>query len=335
VSMKRVFSLLFVFVAFATAAVAECVHENVTYKPLDPFCNGDNGHWEYWYCTDCKTYFEDNQFKNEASEDEIFFSNFKGHYWTEWSIEEPTPTKNGYMERRCQSGYGIEECVTLEKLGQSTQIIEESKLSDMLTENVLDLTGFEGDTSSVLMYGTDFSGLAQSNQDVIIKFDTGSVTVEKETLEKLDSVMAAECGGMIRLDLKVNEPNLLDAKQAKAVENMNVKSVLSAELLMNGKTFEEDFGGKMTVEFAYETVNPEQCKLYWVKDDGTTEIVAAKFDGQTCIAERDHFSVYVVVDGERDVPSMPSTGDNSQLFLWVGLLVLNLCAFAAGRKVCA
>ena len=53
-----------------------------------------------------------------------------------------------------------------------------------------------------------------------------------------------------------------------------------------------------------------------------------------------HFSNYVLVDTNPEIAAadaateeLPQTGDNSSLMLWMGLLMISLCAFAAGKKV--
>lgn len=329
--MRRTLLATILLTAMAFSAAAECSHANLEYHEMVPFCNG-SGNWEYWYCDDCKCYFEDEDCKNESDRDEIFFTDYKGHYWTEWSIEEPGEAQDGYMERWCQSGCGMTEYYTLEKLGQSTDIIKANKVQKTDDGVVIDLTTDAGKTSGVYMKGEEFSGFSEE-KSIVFRFDTGSMTADRETLETLSEVVKTKDVERLRLELKVNDADLLNEKQTRAAESMNAKAIMAAELMLNGEAFEADFGGKMKVEFAHETVNPQLCTLYWIREDGTAEKVKAEFDGQICTTEREHFSVYAIVEDTEVKAELPATGDDSSLFLWAGLLTIGLCAFAASRKI--
>jgi len=173
----------------------------------------------------------------------------------------------------------------------------------------------------------------EQKRDIVIKQDEIEIALNYEFMK------AVGITGDEQLKLPNPQPipleKLCDERQMKAVEDLKVMTSFSMEMLDGGEEI-TDFNGE-TLEFPIpfkipEGMRADQFVLICIAEDGSIEPMAITYrDGQV-FGVFTHFSDYAVVLVDEKV-DLPRTGDNSHLFLWLGLLAASLCAYAAHRRI--
>lgn len=173
-----------------------------------------------------------------------------------------------------------------------------------------------------------------------------SITVDNKALKTaLADVPESKIeDAKIEISVKMVDDSVLNSKQVSAMEKAGKTAVvIRATMTVNDKPIHDFKGGSVDIKLPFEMkagMNAKDLKLIYVDDHGNTEMIGnARFENGYIYATLKHFSSFVVVDtseaviDQAVVENLPQTGDNSMLLLWVGLLMISVCAYTASKKV--
>lgn len=133
------------------------------------------------------------------------------------------------------------------------------------------------------------------------------------------------------------EDTTLTTEQKAALEEKEVCTILNLEAFAGESKITEFGGGKVTVSVPFELPEGKAGTDYYVAyvaDDGNITAMPTTYADGILSFETTHFSNYVILENKTVTPtpdpSIPETGDNSRLVLFVVLTA----ASAAGLTVC-
>ena len=94
--------------------------------------------------------------------------------------------------------------------------------------------------------------------------------------------------------------------------------------------------GKITVSVPIpESWDADNIEVIYVADDGTKTLMSSQpsSDGKYILFETDHFSSYVLAEAKQtntkqESTTSPQTGDNSNMILWISLLIVSAFGLA-------
>ena len=166
--------------------------------------------------------------------------------------------------------------------------------------------------------------------DLIVEYDDARMTIENSLLDKVGA-FKADSVIMPDMQTKTYEQISLTAEQENTAKTLQVGGYLSPELRVDGKEI-ESFGGESFIAEIDFTPAAGTAGSDWVvahlREDGGLEVQPTEYRSGKLYVTFSHFSDYAIV---RSAPqaSLPQTGDNSRLLLWLGALALSV--FAADR----
>ncbi len=175
-----------------------------------------------------------------------------------------------------------------------------------------------------------------------IDFPHGSVTLDDKTLRAIIDTVGEETTATLLLE-SVGTDRLNDTQDA-ALDGQKIYGGYEAYLVCNntGVRVSDFKGGVATLSVPFEIPNglkAEKFAVWYVADDGKTQKTETWHDDGKLHWNVGYFSDFVIVyEGNETpiTPDDPSTGDNSNLFVWIALFFLGIGAvialLAADRK---
>ena len=179
--------------------------------------------------------------------------------------------------------------------------------------------------------------VASAKKSLTIETKTATVTLDSKALETV-----ADKADGAKITLKIDEiaKTALSEKQQKAIKDIDVDVIISAEILdANGNEVSKDFGGgKATIKIPFTPAEGKKLgdyTIFYIADDGKMLRIPTKVVEGYLVFELEHFSEYAVALSSEvaNIPlagETPKTGDASGLAGWAVLAVL-----AAGTAVFA
>ena len=172
--------------------------------------------------------------------------------------------------------------------GGTATIGEVDKLNKVIGDGVvaIDLSKDKKDIDTVKLDSSIVNAIAnnEDSEGLEIKLSDGTVTLDA------DAVAAVKGGD---LTIKLDKANDLNSKQKDAVKDMDVHA--NYVLTVNGTKALK--GGKVDVSIPFAVPSDKDAdgfSLYFVAEDGTTEMVSARFSGDEVRFTADAFGDYVI-----------------------------------------
>lgn len=172
--------------------------------------------------------------------------------------------------------------------GGTATIGEVDKLNKVIGDGVvaIDLSKEKKDIDTVKVDSSIVNAIAnnEDSEGLEIKLSDGTVTLDA------DAVAAVKGGD---LTIKLDKANDLNSKQKDAVKDMDVHA--NYVLTVNGTKALK--GGKVDVRIPFAVPSDKDAdgfSLYFVAEDGTTEMVSARFSGDEVRFTADAFGDYVI-----------------------------------------
>ena len=179
--------------------------------------------------------------------------------------------------------------------------------------------------TSVQLPVASLEAVADADKGLTVETSKAIVTLDTKTLEKI----VADAGTEVNVVLAVDEikEDALNTKQKDAIKDKDVELVISAEILCNNKVVSNFDGGKVKVQIPFtiaEGAKASDYKLIHIGDDGKIEDIATTYKDGCLVVELEHFSEYAIV--RNSVAGSTTTSDNTQVWVWVGLLAVAMTA---------
>ena len=170
----------------------------------------------------------------------------------------------------------------------------------------------EETVASVTVPVNSLNDVAEANKELSIQTSVVTVTMDTKAIQEV--VNQAGNVENVKIEIIEIEEEALNESQKEAIEDKEVATILSAQILANGNAI-SDFGdGKVIIEIPFVLDENEKGTDYtviYIADDGTiTEIPTRYVDG-FIIVELEHFSEYAIVKVAtiEDGPSDDDTTD--------------------------
>ena len=151
----------------------------------------------------------------------------------------------------------------------------------------------------------------------------------------LEAIAKQADGATITLSIEQVEAKTLNAKQQKVLEYVKVNTVLTAQILSDGKYIGDFEGGSVAITVPFtppEGKDGSSFTVWYVSDDGELEKMKSSYkDGKLSFTTK-HFSDYVILEGEP--ASNPATGDSFMLIPMILLFAISAMAIVVTGKKC-
>lgn len=148
---------------------------------------------------------------------------------------------------------------------------------------------YDGNTNATIGNVGTLEGVETGDE---VKLPNGITAVfDKTTL----SAVAEQAKGIsiqLVVDKDTKAEKTMTTAQKATVETLNKPVVLDAYFVSGGTRIPDFKGGEAELTAEYPTTNP--VRVWYVKDDGTKELIPSIFDGKMAIFTVTHFSHYVI-----------------------------------------
>lgn len=186
--------------------------------------------------------------------------------------------------------------------------------------------------TSVELPVESLQNIADANAVLTIELSGATVTMDAKTLE---AIAKQADGATITLSIEQVEAKTLNAKQQKVLEYVKVNTVLTAQILSDGKYIGDFEGGSVAITVPFtppEGKDGSSFTVWYVSDDGELEKMKSSYkDGKLSFTTK-HFSDYVILEGEP--ASNPATGDSFMLIPMILLFAISAMAIVVTGKKC-
>lgn len=161
------------------------------------------------------------------------------------------------------------------------------------TEVTIDLSGLSKSVTGVTIPKTTFENVAASDADGLeVKLPNGTTAVFDKTTVAAVAEQAQGANIQLVVDKDTKAEKTLTNAQKETVKALNNPVVLDAYFVSNGTRISDFKGGEAELTAEYPTTSP--VRVWYVKDDGTKELVPSSFNGKTATFTVKHFSHYVI-----------------------------------------
>ena len=264
-----------------------------------------------------------------------------GHILTDWEVDIcATATTDGRYERHCINcdlteyktieAYGNRDVANVEveetQKGQ-TSISEESIENALVDvketgkgELVISAENSTSNITNIEMTASSVQQIVGAESALTIKTNAICATFDKEALS---SIMSSLEGETINFDLKPIEVNELTDVQRESINDVNVLSVISLQVLSDSGLISNFGEGKVQIRIPFEIAEGKSSKDYkimYIADDGTIEELDTNYENGGLVVELSHFSEYVIVD----ISQPAKTSFDLVIVVVVGLLLFAL-----------
>lgn len=307
---------------------ANPAYHNMTYHSGKDATYAADGEKAYYACGSCQKIFWDELGKNEITNK------------NELVIPKLVAVENGEAEVELDA---VKDAI---ENASSSAIVTIPVIEAGSKENVETVTLPAEAVKEVQSAGKGLELVTNEEVNSENKKVVTSITVDNKALETMlaDVPESKIEDAKIKISVKLVDDSVLNSKQVSAMEKAGKTAVvINATMTVNNKLIHDFKGGSVDIKLPFELkagMNPKDLKLIYVDDQGNTEMISdARFENGYIYATLKHFSSFVVVDtseaviDQAVVENLPQTGDNSMLLLWVGLLMISLCAYTASKKV--
>lgn len=199
----------------------------------------------------------------------------------------------------------------------------------------IDLTDLDDEITKIVLPVTTVEHIVEAAEEahndteaLQIDFPSGSVKLDDKTMRAV--VEQAECNSVMLVLEEVGESRLNNAQDA-AVADWNIYGGYEAYLYcIKGEKRISDFqGGVATLSVPFTVpagLDADKFSVWYVADDGKTEKLDTHYTNGYLVWDVGHFSDFIIVyEGTEtpDKPDTPATGDNSNIWLWLILLIVS------------
>lgn len=184
------------------------------------------------------------------------------------------------------------------------------------------------DVSFIELPVTSVKEIATNKKGLTIETKTATVTLDSKALA---TVAGKADGDKITLNLIKIVKEDLNEKQQKAIKDIDVDTIISAEILCGDRVISKDFGGgKATIKLPFTAAEGKKLSDYtivYIDNDGNLFRVPTKVVDGNLVFEIEHFSEYAVALSSEvaNVPLVgetPKTGDATNMLPWLGLMAI-------------
>lgn len=264
------------------------------------------GNVEYYTCSVCGKLFLDAEGKTETTKEAIVLAQL----------------------------IKVEENTAIVSPEAVDKAIEEAAKADDVVIDLVETGATEVELSAEAM-----DALVQAEKPLTVV--TGDVTVTLD-VDTLVAISESANGKEITVCVEQIEAEVLNEKQQEAIADREVLVTISASVLV-GNEYVDDFkGGKATVKVPLKLEEGETATdyaVFFLDDEGKLTPVETYVKDGDIYFVTDHFSEYVVmktVETEKGDPTIPNTGDNSNLFMMTALLLASMigmaCVIVSNKK---
>lgn len=172
---------------------------------------------------------------------------------------------------------------------------------------------------------------ADENKDLIIKNNLAVVTLDKEALSSI--IKSAGNAKNVSVNLESIKISKLNDKQKDFLKDVDTVTIISLEILADGKVISKDFGsGKAKVAIPFEAPKEgteEEYGVVYVANDGSFELLTSNYTEGFMIVELEHFSEYAIVKTST-LPGMETTIDADENSSILPFIIGGIVIAAAG-----
>jgi LPXTG-motif cell wall-anchored protein len=218
-------------------------------------------------------------------------------------------------------GKWIGYSITFSKATEGAQTITPSDIK--MDENGANITA--EDATDLVLTKETVGKIMQEGAPLTITNKTGVITFDGDAVSSAFAYLDGAVNFEMK-DIKETNPLFADSDYAMVLD----LSLTDAE---GNNLFKEGGKGtaKITVPFTGEVPEGKTVKVFYITASGREEVEATyDRDAKTVTFTVSHFSQYGLEVA--DATKSPNTGDNSLLFVFVGLMLMSGVAFAATKK---
>ncbi len=166
----------------------------------------------------------------------------------------------------------------------------------------IDVSGLSADVNAAALPAAAVSQIAAlaADEDSAVEglnvvLSDATVTLDAEALQTVSQ--QASSGDEIRVEVDLDVQDLTPAQQATVSELRNTV-VLDATLYVGNKKVTDFGGGSVTLRIPYDWNGEGVLRAAFIGDDGSVEVVPARYENGYAILKVSHFSDYVVYTEE-------------------------------------
>jgi len=155
-----------------------------------------------------------------------------------------------------------------------------------------------------------------------------------------DASNAIVSQGNSNIQIVAKEVNFdsLDGKQTLQLKNLEVEKVYSLEIKAEDKNVTSFGEGIVQVSIPFEVPKDKDSSkyvVYYIKEDGSLELMPTKYVDGNIIFETTHFSDYVIVYEENvKTDEFPLTKNNIFLVVMIALVLLGAVKILDRGRIC-
>lgn len=188
----------------------------------------------------------------------------------------------------------------------------QAEIKEEVIENIIEATD-EGEAivlpvsaieevNAVVLAENTMEAIAEKEVDVVIQLTDATIMLDSNAVA---AILEQAEGKQIEIRAVISETEKLSDAQKSAIADKENTIVVTVQIYADGNYIGDFSGGKATVMLPLEIEegqNAEDYKVYYVAEDGSLELVAAKYVDGHMVFTTGHFSDYVIVY-EKMVPA--------------------------------
>ena len=191
--------------------------------------------------------------------------------------------------------------------------------------------------SSAALPVASLEKVSKINEEATLTVNMTEVTVTMDS-KTMAAVAEQSAGETVTLKVEKVETKTLTEEQQAVIEDKEVAVVITATMISNNTAISDFKGGEVTIAIPFtlpEGTQGSDFQVYYVADDGTMTAHDTAYENGCLVFSTGHFSDYVVVNNAKPAdPTVPNTGDQSQLMFFTTMLLISAAAlYFASRKL--